>query len=472
MTSFSDAHLVEIYLAHSLAFSLSLLVYLRSEVSWRVICWILANLLGAAGFTALSLRGDEVSPLTFLLPNTLNFLGGALRAIAFMKPLSRGRFPRPVERPDVWLLITSLIIFTLVLVPALSDYRLLLVLLSAMMLPLSASMSLIKNRLWRGSAGQKLMLSCLIFAISGFTWRMCYAYPIGPHRTFIGNAPEQYAGIVLMLLISFFMQISFVVLIAERLNRTVRFTERRAARVIERDQQLRKQHQTSQALAEERLNMLNILTHEVRQPLNNAQAALQSVLAEIEPETIQRSKLRSAAMRTQSVLDDITLALSNSIVGATVIQNKIAPRLRECEILAITELARTDCPSEQARQIIIKATEPEIFLAVDPVLLRLALRNLLHNAAKFSPCGTPVELKISIDQDRFGISFAVSNALEMPIMLPTENFTLTNSQPALPANGERLGLHVVKEIVRVHQGQARIIQHDPAHVTFEIFIPK
>lgn len=472
MTAFTNAHLVEIFLAHSLAFSLSLLVYLRTDLSWRIHVWIAANLLGAAGFIVLGIRGDHITPWTFILPNAFNYFGGVLRAVAFMKPLRWGQWPGAAQRLDVWLLGASFPIFALVLVPGLEDYRLMLILISALLLPLAAGTALTNNRIWWGSSGQKLMMVCLCFASLGFLWRARYAYPIGVHKTFIGQAPEQYAGMVLMLLISFFMQIAFVVLVAERLNRTVRFTERRAARVIERDQQLRKQSKLNEALALERLSMLNILTHEVRQPLNNAQAALQSVLAEIEPQTIQRSKLRNAAMRTQAVLDEITLALSNSIVGASVIQRKSSPQLRECDILAIAEFAKTDCPTDQVSQIIITASDTDIFLAVDPVLLRLALRNLLHNAAKFSPSKTPVALNIAVDQERFGVTFQVTNALQPPRLISPETFTLADTPPALPENGQHLGLYVVNEIVRVHQGSTRLIQTDPGAVTFEIFIPK
>lgn len=468
MNDFTSSHLVQIYVAHSLAFSLSLLFFLRIDLARNIIYWIIANILGTLGFLVLHFRGDEINVINFVLPNALNFTGGVFRALALMRPMTR----QMVSRPESLFLLGSIAVFMLLAVTPLEDYRLVFVLLSGMMVAISAAIAVTRNPLWAGSSGQKCMMVMLAISIIGFMWRLSRAYPFGQYSTFIGQSAEQYAGLVLLLVISFFLQIAFMLLIADRLRRTMQMTARRAARANERSMQLVQRKQAAEKLAAERLAMLNVLTHEVRQPLNNAQAALQSVLAEIEPERIQRDKLRKAASRAQSVLDDITLALSNSIVGAMVVQRKQDPALRECEVLAIAELSRTDCPREQAGRIAIETSEEAIFLAVDPILLRLALRNLLHNAIKFSPPDSPVTMKVELDAYRLGFSFQITNQIAVSpdpdkISLPED------SGPRLwPRNGKHLGLFVVSEVARVHHGQLTVDQSTGRTVTFELFIPK
>lgn len=468
MNDFTSSHLVQIYAAHSVAFSVCLLIFLRTDISRNIIYWIIANLLGTLGFVVLYFRGDEINFYTFVLPNALNFFGGVFRALAVMRPMTR----RTVTRPDSLFLLSSIAVFMLLAVPQFADYRLVFVLVSAMLVAISAAIAVIRNPLWAGSSGQKWLLAFLAIAITGFIWRLSRAYPFGPYSTFIGQSAEQYAGLVVLLVVSFFLQIGFMLLIADRLRRTMQMTARRAARANERSRQLVQRRQAAEKLASERLRMLNVLTHEVRQPLNNAQAALQSVLTEIEPEHIQRDKLWKAASRAQSVLDDITLALSNSIVGAMVVQRKQDPALRECEVLAIAELSRTDCPREQAGRIAIDTSEDAIFLAVDPILLRLALRNLLHNAIKFSPPDSLVKMKVEPDADRLGVSFQVTNQVAAAPYLDKISLPADSGPSKWPLDGKHLGLFVVSEVARVHHGQLNVKQSDEQHVTVELFIPK
>ena len=468
MIDFSSGQLVLIHLAHSLAFSVCLLTFARSELSRSIFYWISSNLLGVLGFAIIHFRGTDVTFVTFLLPNALNFIGGAFRVLAVMRPVMPGRF----WRWETSLLALSAGIFLLALIPSLAQYRLLFVLLSAIPLPIAATIAVLHNPLWVGSAGQKWLVVFFGVALLGFGWRLTATFPIGQYNTFIGQSAEQYAGLVVLLVVSFFLQIGYVVLVSDRLRRNVQLTERRASRAQERARQLAQRRKVAENLAQERLKMLNILTHEVRQPLNNAQAALQSMLAEIEPATIQRDKLRSAAERAQAVLDDITLALSNAIVGAMVVQRKQEPALHECEVLTIAELARTDCPKEQSNRIIITVQEHNLFLAVDPILLRLSIRNLLHNAIKFSPEDSVINFAIKLDSNRLGVSFSISNELAISGRLDPQIVKSDPSQIEWPSDGRHLGLFVVAEIARVHHGTLSLQQPDSRSVTFEIFIPK
>lgn len=468
MIGISPNDLVAIQLVQLLAFSVCQLLFVRSELRRNILYWISANLLAAASFLIVHLRDPQVTTYTFLVPNSINALAGVLRALAVMRPFKLGR----TKRIDVLMVYGAVGTFTLVAVPGLENFRLLFIVTSICLLALAGIVGVVRNRRWAGTAGQKWMVACLSLALIGFAWRASQAYPMGAAHTLLDNSEQSYFGLLIVLATAFFMQISFMLLVSARLQRTTIFAEKRTARAHAQAILLLAQQAETERIAAERLNMLNILTHEVRQPLNNAQAALQSVIAEIVPASIKRDKLEGAALRTQAVLDDITLALSNAIVGATVVQRTRHADFRQCEVLAIAELARTDCPTEESERIAFVTSEQAVYLEVDPILLRLALRNLLHNAIKFSPPGSTVHLEVALDSERFGATFKVRNQLATPRMVTIDAFDPDSAHLGPPPDGKHLGLFIVHEIARLHHGTARVIQDNVDEITIELFVPE
>lgn len=459
--------LLILQLVHLLAFSVSLLVFIRSELRQVILYWLTANLLAAACFTILKYRGDGLGFLTFTLPNLLNCLAALLRMLAVMHPF-RWRGSR---RWDVHLLMAGLVVLAVFVATGLNPYSLILTLASAALLSAGGAIAVAQRRTWRGVPGQKLMVTAMVLSSLLYLWRASSAYPFGPFTTFVGNDQETTRSLWALLIATFFQEAGFLFLIVSRLQRNRALAQRRAMRLQGQRMILRERNAEAERLATERLGMLNILTHEVRQPLNNAQAALQSVIAEIVPATIQRDKLQDAALRTQAVLDDVSLSLSNAIAGATFMQKPERPELQACEVLGIAELARTDCPAEEASRIRLIAAEKEIYLDVNPVLLRLALRNLLHNALKYSPAGSAVMLEVAHDGERFGVRFTVRNALERPGVLDLPMPDDDAPRPRLPTDGRHLGLIIVRETAQLHRGSLRIVQDRSDTVTIELFIP-
>lgn len=201
-------------------------------------------------------------------------------------------------------------------------------------------------------------------------------------------------------------------------------------------------------LAREKQSLLEVLTHEVRQPLNNAQAALQDFLMR------HPNDRRDAASsgRLQVILDQIVLTLSNAIVGANLVERKAQSVLVPTDIVAVCQLACSDAGPGWAERIELTAPDEVIVAPADPILLRLALRNLLDNAARHSPPDRKVvvELRVSDARDRLIISV---------INWPIDRFAadsrlfergVRGAEPI--GEGEGLGLHIVKEVALLHSG--------------------
>ena len=175
--------------------------------------------------------------------------------------------------------------------------------------------------------------------------------------------------------------------------------------------------------------------------------------------------------RTERVLDEITLTLSNAITGATILERDGIVSLEPVEITGICRLAIMDCPTHEQHRIKFHHPDHEVFAHCDPVLLRLALRNLLDNAVKYSPHSSVVGFTVKYDEDDFGLCFTVHNKLAELNSLEGNIFERGKRGVDRVYEGHGLGLFVVSETARLHFGNLNYYQAAPDEVTFEIFLP-
>ena len=209
----------------------------------------------------------------------------------------------------------------------------------------------------------------------------------------------------------------------------------------------------------------------MRQPINNARAALEALDYAVQADTPVGVKSKQAIARAQAVLDAVTLAISNAIFGASFLEEsaKIAPRSVDADDVA--RLAKTDCPTDLAPRIEMNSNAKSVFVNMDPVLVRLALRNLLDNALKYSRPRSSIQFCILPREDLLGISFTVTSQLAGPDLLDEAIFLRRTRGEGAEGRGSGLGLYLVKKVAEAHGGSVSFLVHDNATVTFDLFIP-
>jgi signal transduction histidine kinase len=110
---------------------------------------------------------------------------------------------------------------------------------------------------------------------------------------------------------------------------------------------------------------------------------------------------------------------------------------------------------------------------MDISLMRLALRNLLGNALRYSAEGTPVVVRISDSDDPLALVIDIIDqgpGID-PAFVPRlfERGTRGQSGSGAPA-GHGLGLYIVHRVMELHDGSVQLVRNTPQGVTMRLVI--
>jgi len=245
---------------------------------------------------------------------------------------------------------------------------------------------------------------------------------------------------------------------------------------LAREQGLRlllEQHaQKLDALLAERSEMLHVLAHEVRQPLQNASAALQSAASALgqtrEPVAADR------LWRAQAVLVEVLAGLNNTLAAAALLAGSSNATSEDIDIDAMIEIALGDIAQEDRARIQIEHATTTRTAAMDPSLMRLALRNLLDNALSYSPRGSAVVLRVSDSDQPLALIVDVIDGgagieadLRPRLFQRGERGALGASRP-----GSGLGLYIVRRVAEMHSGRIEAVPRLGGGTVMRLTIPQ
>ena len=200
------------------------------------------------------------------------------------------------------------------------------------------------------------------------------------------------------------------------------------------------------ALAGERESLLQMLAHEIRQPLHSAGLAMQAaVQVLVDPGSSRSAGVDTQLLGIQTVLGDVRSVLDNTLAAATLLARE-TPLVRQ----DLVELTLGDLGGQQLTRLTVDWRTELAQLEVEPGLVRLALRNLLHNA--FAHGGPGVEVQLRIEEEPATNTLRLTVADDGPGMAPQRLRDAHTGSGGLPSR-RRLGLAVVRQVMDLHGGQ-------------------
>lgn len=263
---------------------------------------------------------------------------------------------------------------------------------------------------------------------------------------------------------------------AHRMIGAVQDVSERRARTAElrREQTLRaeleQQGREQSRMLRERDEMLDVLAHEVRQPLNNASAALQSATAALYEVGEQVAKPR--LLRAQSVLGNVMARIDNTLAVASLLARPGPIEREDTDIDTLVAVSIADMAATDRSRVLVQRETAARTASMDMSLMRLALRNLLSNAMKYSPPGSRVTLRMADSEVPLGLIIDVSDVgggVEPALQPRLFERGARGTAPA-PGMSQGLGLYIVRRVMELHGGQAQLIGTGPAGTTMRLLV--
>ena len=197
-----------------------------------------------------------------------------------------------------------------------------------------------------------------------------------------------------------------------------------------------------------------MLAHELRNPLS-AIAMTASLLRSNAHPTAQEIEQYGGAIGRQTA--QLTKLVNDLLDVSRISRGKV--RL-DREVVAVQRLVREALEMTQAaldgrrQTVAVSLPEPPAFVDADPVRMKQVLSNLLHNAGRYSPQGSKIEVMVRHDAGRVQIAIRDKGIGIDADMLPKVFDLFTQAANGLSREGSGLGigLTIVERIVLDHGG--------------------
>ncbi len=248
--------------------------------------------------------------------------------------------------------------------------------------------------------------------------------------------------------------------------------ETQAALILERRlrTQIEEHAQRLATMLDERTEMLAVLAHEVRQPLNNASAALQSARQVLHE--IGHADATDRMVKVEKVLGQVLSNVDNTLAVAALLARPEPIRQTDTDIDTVMAVAIADLPREERARVRLQRDTSTRTARMDMSLVRLALRNLLSNALNHSPPDAPVDVRLTDSDDPAVLVIDVGDRGRGidPDILPRLFERGARGSSAFAGHG--LGLYIVRQVMALHGGSVEVVQSGPDGTTMRMAIPQ
>jgi signal transduction histidine kinase len=224
------------------------------------------------------------------------------------------------------------------------------------------------------------------------------------------------------------------------------------------------------ALERAKTDFLNIASHELRGPMTVIKGYLtmldSGALGELSP------KAESVLPLLISKSDEVNWMIEQMIEASRLEEGRLALKRQRADIVELTDSAVDGVKVLlSGHEVKVDSPAHAIDADVDPDRFQIVVRNLLSNAAKYSPAGTEIEVAVRRDGDKAFVTVTdrgTGISGDDQRRLFTRFGRIDNNTHV---QGTGLGLWLSREIARMHEGDLTVSSAVGRGSTFTFAVP-
>jgi len=229
-------------------------------------------------------------------------------------------------------------------------------------------------------------------------------------------------------------------------------------------------HQVEVARQSEQLRttLIDAMAHEFKTPLTSIKAATTSLLSAADQSAESRRELLTIA---DEEADHLRQLIDDAIEMARLDSAQIDVRLEPSDVNRLVREAAGSLQPELGERLEIVCESPLADIVLDQRLMKLAVKQLVDNAFKYSAPGTPVMVRVRRDGCAVAIEIT-DHGPGIPAPEQRQIFERFYRSPAVRQQvpGSGLGLTIAASIARAHKGELTVTSRS-GETTFRIALP-
>ena len=224
------------------------------------------------------------------------------------------------------------------------------------------------------------------------------------------------------------------------------------------------------ALERAKTDFLNIASHELRGPMTVIKGYLTMLeagaMGELAP------KARSVLPLLISKSDEVNWMIEQMIEASRLEEGRLALKKHRADIVELTEGAIDGIRvTLSGHEVKVDLPVESIEADVDPDRFQMVVRNLLSNAAKYSPSGSDIGVDVRRDVDKAFVSVRDEGVGISEEDQPRLFTRFGRIETSAHVQGTGLGLWLSREIARMHDGDLTVDSKVGVGSTFTFTVP-
>jgi signal transduction histidine kinase len=225
------------------------------------------------------------------------------------------------------------------------------------------------------------------------------------------------------------------------------------------------------SLEKAKTEFLNVVSHELRGPIT----VIKGYLTMLEAGSLGDLSAQSSSVVHLLIAksDEVNWMVEQMVEAARLEEGRLALKKLPSDLVELTDLAIEGVSQLLSKhQLSVEKPSSAVEAEVDPDRFQMVVRNLLSNAAKYSPNGARIKVRVSGDGIGMvavtdeGIGIAEEDQARL-----FSRFVRIETKATESVSGTGLGLWLSREIARMHDGDLTVESTPGRGSTFTLRVP-